>query len=157
MRMQIGLCILLAILPANGSGHENVKNNTTTLESFNKKFENSILNTDHAGMLAMWAGDGVDLMPGEVPLIGKAAIAAWLKTVEKQGAGSSRVSKEELEFHDLHISGDWASEWANEHQVVQPRDRPAIEGFGKIALVLHRADDGEWYIKQEMWNDSPRR
>jgi ketosteroid isomerase-like protein len=154
MRTKAGLVIALAILAANGSGRDNAKSNITAVEGFNRKFVDYILKTDHAGMLAMWAEDGIDLMPGEAPLLGKAAITAWLKDVERQGAGSL-VSKEELEFHDLHVSGDWASEWANEHQIVQRPGGPPIEGYGKLALVLHRERRGEWHIKQEMWNDSP--
>lgn len=114
------------------------------------------MNTDHAAMLGMWADDGVDLMPGETPLLGKQAIATWLKGIEQRSAGT-RVSDEELEFHGLKVSGDWASEWANEHPIVQPRGKPPIEGYGKIALVLRRDGKGKWTIQQEMWNDSPRR
>jgi len=67
------------------------------------------------------------------------------------------VTKEELEFHDIQVAGDWASEWATEHQVVQePDGKSAIETYGKIALVLHREPHGEWRVQQEMWNASPK-
>jgi len=62
-----------------------------------------------------------------------------------------------MEFHDIQVSGDWASEWATEHQVVQPPDgKPVSEGYGKMALVLRREAGGEWKVKQEMWNAAPR-
>jgi ketosteroid isomerase-like protein len=68
-----------------------------------------------------------------------------------------KVTKQEMEFHDIQVSGDWASEWALEHQVVQPPDRKeSIETWGKMALVLHREANGEWRIKQEMWNAAPK-
>jgi ketosteroid isomerase-like protein len=124
------------------------------IDTFNRKFVDLILKTDHAGMMATWAEDGVDLMPGEAPLVGKSAIAAWMKDLESRS--SSRVIKEEVEFHDVQVSGDWASEWATEHQIVQPKGKPPIEGYGKIALVLHRDETGQWKIKQEMWNDAPQ-
>jgi hypothetical protein len=41
------------------------------IDTFNRKFVDLILKTDHAGMIATWAEDGVDLMPGEAPLVGK--------------------------------------------------------------------------------------
>jgi len=67
------------------------------------------------------------------------------------------VTKEEMEFHDIQVCGDWASEWATEHQVAQaPEGKPNFEGYGKMALVLHREAGGEWKIKQEMWNVSPK-
>jgi ketosteroid isomerase-like protein len=41
--------------------------------------------------------------------------------------------------------------------VVQPPEgKPPIEGYGKMMLVLHREANGEWKIKQEMWNAAPR-
>ena len=156
MRMKAILILALAVVTLNASGRESGESNVKTLEEFNRKFRENILNTDHGAMLAMWSEDGVDLMPGEAPLLGKTAIAAWLKGIETSGPGS-RVSLEELEFHDLQVSGDWASEWANEHQIVQTPGKPAIEGYGKIALVLHSEKTGQWSIKQEMWNASPPR
>jgi ketosteroid isomerase-like protein len=153
MRAKVVLLFVVLILAANGSGRETLSD-SSIIDGFNRKFLECILNRNHAGMLAMWAEDGVDLMPGEPPLVGKAIIATWLKGVEKQGTGS-RVLKEELEFHDLRVSGDWASEWAEEHQTVQPQGKPPVEGYGKIALVLHREGKEKWSIEQEMWNDSP--
>jgi uncharacterized protein (TIGR02246 family) len=153
MRSKAALLIVLVILAAKGSGRENASD-TSMIDGFNRRFLECILNRDHAGMLAMWAEDGVDLMPGEQPLVGKTAIATWLKGVEKQGT-ESRVLKEKLEFHDVRVSGDWASEWAEEHQTVQPQGKPPIDGYGKISLVLHREGNGQWSIQQEMWNDSP--
>ncbi|MBI1750136.1 MAG: nuclear transport factor 2 family protein [Acidobacteria bacterium] len=126
------------------------------IEAFNKKFVELHLKLDTAGVLALWAEDGVDLMPGEAPLIGKKTIVAWVEAIVSKMPGYE-VNKEEVEFHDIQVSGDWASEWATEHQVVQPPEgKPPIEGYGKMILVLHREANGEWKIKQEMWNAAPR-
>jgi uncharacterized protein (TIGR02246 family) len=125
------------------------------IKAFNSRFVELISKSDHDGMLALWAEDGVDLMPGEAPIVGKTAIAKWLKDIESH-APDSVVTKEELEFHDIQVSGQWASEWATEHQIVQPPGKLSIEEYGKIALILHREESGRWKIKQEMWNDSPR-
>ena len=68
------------------------------------------------------------------------------------------MEKMELDFRGIEVSGDWASEWAFEHQVVQPPDRakPAFDGRGKMLLVLHREADGSWRIKREMWNQGEK-
>lgn len=79
------------------------------IDRFNHKFAALHLKMDHAGILAMWADDGVDLMPGENPLTGKKAITAWLEDIQSKMTGHT-VSKEELQFHDIHVSGNWASE-----------------------------------------------
>jgi hypothetical protein len=55
---------------------------------------------------------------------------------------------------DIHVSGDWASEWCTEHQVVQlAGGKPPFEGWGKMLLVLHRAG-GAWRLHAEMWNQA---
>ncbi len=126
------------------------------IDVFNKRYVEMHLKMDTAGIFATWAEDGVSLMPGEAPLIGKKAIVAWVENILSKMPGY-KVVNEEIDFHDIQISGDWASEWATEHQVVQPPDgKPVIDSRGKMALVLHRELNGEWKVKQEMWNQAPK-
>ncbi len=126
------------------------------LEKFNTHFRELHLTMDTAGIFGLWADDGVDLMPGEAPMIGKKVIQAWIEDILANMPGY-KVTKEEMQFHDIQVSGDWASEWALEHQVVQPPNgKEPIETWGKMALVLHREPNGEWRIKQEMWNAAPK-
>lgn len=126
------------------------------IDAFNKRYVEMHLKMDTAGIFGSWAEDGVSLMPGEAPLIGKKAIVAWVENILSQMPGY-KVVKEEIDFHDIQISGDWASEWGNEHQEVQPPDgKPVIDSRGKMALVLHREANGEWKVRQEMWNQAPK-
>ena len=147
------LCVfMIGLLPANAP--ESAQRNKVEIGVFNKKFSDLIAKQDHVGMLALWAEDGVDLMPGLAPLVGKGAITAWLEQI-RSAARDSRVIREDLQFHEIQVSADWASEWATEHQTLQIPGKPPNQSFGKLALVLHRSALGQWRIKQEMWNDSP--
>jgi uncharacterized protein (TIGR02246 family) len=122
------------------------------IASFNQKFRDATLQMDNAATMALWAEDGVTLLPGLAPIEGKKTIARWLDGVVA-GLAGYRVTTQENDFHDIQISGDWASEWGATHQIVQPPDRkPVIETWGKILLVLHRDADGAWKIREEMWN-----
>src|SRR6202795_1592291 len=151
MRLVARFCLMAAV--AVGGGAANPKEE---VDAFNKRYVELHLKMDTAGIFGTWAEDGVSLMPGEAPLIGKKAIVAWVENILSQIQGY-KVIKEEIDFHDIQISGDWASEWANEHQVVQPSDgKPVIDSRGKMALVLHREANGEWKVKQEMWNQAPK-
>jgi uncharacterized protein (TIGR02246 family) len=126
------------------------------IEAFNKRYVELNLKMDTPGILTLWTEDGVDLMPGNAPMIGRKKIAAWVEDIVAKMPGF-KVTKQEMEFHDIQVRGDWASEWATEHQVVQPPEgKPPIESYGKIALVLHREANGEWKVQQEMWNGSPK-
>lgn len=126
------------------------------IEAFNKRYVELHEKMDTPGILALWAEDGVDLMPGNAAMIGRKTISAWVDEIVAK-MPEYRVTKQEMEFHDIHVCGDWASEWATEHQVVQPPDgKPPLESYGKMAMVLHRKADGVWKIKQEMWNGAPK-
>src|SRR5579862_396203 len=122
------------------------------IDAFNRHYLELHQKMDTAGIFALWAEDGVDLMPGDAPLIGKKKIVAWVEDVLAKMPGY-KVTKQEMEFHDIRVYGNWASEWATEHQVVQPPDgKPPLESYGKMALVLHREASGAWKVQQEMWN-----
>ena len=46
------------------------------IEAFNKRYVELHLKMDTAGILALWAEDGVDLMPGDAAMIGRKKISA---------------------------------------------------------------------------------
>jgi ketosteroid isomerase-like protein len=146
--------LLIALSTSAASGQATSRKDE--IAKFNDHFRELHLRMDTAGIFALWEDDGVDLMPGEAPMIGKKVIKTWVEDILAKMPGY-KVTKEEMEFHDIQVSVDWASEWALEHQVVQPPDgKEPIETWGKIALVLHREANGEWRIKQEMWNAAPK-
>ena len=122
------------------------------IEAFNAKFRDVTLKMDNAGLMSLWEDDGTTLLPGMGPISGKKTMSKWLDDVVA-GLKGYQVTKQENEFHDIQVSGDWASEWGTTVQVVRPPDgKPAIEIHGKILLVLHKGKDGAWRIMNEMWN-----
>ena len=151
--------VLLLLIVLNAYGVAACKPDTRSqqqIAALNQAFIDAILKMDNSAVMALWADDGVDLMPGTAPVVGKTAITKWLDDVTANVKGY-HVAKQEVEYRDLEICGEWASEWGNTHQVVQPPDgKQPIEIFGKMALVLHKEKDGSWRIKQEMWNASPK-
>lgn len=122
------------------------------IESFNRAFADATRHMDNAATLALWADDGISLLPSAKPIVGKAAIAAFIESVTKALTGA-RMKHFDMTCHDIHVSGDWASEWCTEHQIVHLSDeKPDFDGRGKMTLILHRGGDGKWRIAQEMWN-----
>ena len=162
MRKQIVACAAAAVAAASlalAAGRSEAKNAQAEEErrqeiaAFNQKFLEAHLKMDTPGILETWSEDGVSLLPETPPMIGKPAIARSLTGVTEQLKGW-RMEKMELDFQGIEVSGDWASEWAYEHQIVRPPDssKPAFDGRGKMLLVLHREANGSWKIKREMWN-----
>jgi uncharacterized protein (TIGR02246 family) len=125
------------------------------IEDFNRRFATAGLKMDNAAVMALYADDGVHLLPGMAALVGKATIAKWLDGVLSQMTGY-RVTQNDLEFHDIQVVGDWASEWGTTHQIVQPPDgKPLLDNHGKILLVLRRDKAAGWRVVEEMWNAAP--
>jgi len=153
--LMAGIVVLaLCAIRVRARGTEDARR--TEIDAFNKRYVELHLKMDTYGILALWAEDGVDLMPGDSPLLGRKKITAWVEDILAKMPGY-KVTKQEMEFHDIRVCGDWASEWATEHQVVQPPDgKPPIENYGKMALVLYREASGEWKVEQEMWNAAPK-
>jgi uncharacterized protein (TIGR02246 family) len=148
--------LLMGLLGIQINARNSKDDARSEIEAFNKKFLELHLKMDTPGIMAMWAEDGVDLMQGEAPIVGRKNIQAWVESILSKMPGY-KVTKEEIEFHDIQVCGDWATEWATEHQVAQaPEGKPDFDGYGKMALVLHREASGGWKIKQEMWNASPK-
>jgi len=84
MRLTLGLCLLAtgAFLPALttiGAGSAPREE----IEAFNKHYLELHQKMDTAGVLTLWAEDGVNLMPDEAPIVGKKAIVAWMDGVQK--------------------------------------------------------------------------
>lgn len=122
------------------------------IEDFNKKFAAATQAMDNPAVLALWADDGVSLLPSAEPIIGKPAIAAYLDKVITALKGA-HMEKFEMDCHAIEVSGDLASEWCTEHQIVTlPNGKPPFDGHGKMLLVLHRNAAGQWLLQREMWN-----
>ena len=111
---------------------------------------------DNAAVVALWAEDGVSLLPEMEPIRGRAEIARFMNEVTAKTSGY-KVLAHDNQWHDLQVTGDWATEWAETRQQVQPPDgKPAITIYGKMLLVLRREKD-EWKIARESWTSSPKR
>jgi ketosteroid isomerase-like protein len=123
---------------------------------FNQKFQDAHARMDSNAIIAMWSETGVSLLPETAPITGKGAVANFIREAVAT-LSAYKMLKVEMTFHDIRTCGDWATEWGIEHQVIQPPDdKPVIDHWGKIALVLHRDADGNWRVQQEMWNSTPK-
>jgi ketosteroid isomerase-like protein len=126
-----------------------------SLDTFNREFIGACQRMDHPAAAALWADDGVDLLPGIAPMIGKAKISEWLNGLTPRLAGG-KMAYCTVDWKDVQIQGDLAYEWGINRQKIEfPPPQQTIAGEGKILLILKRQADGSWKIALESWNSNP--
>ncbi len=123
------------------------------LRTFNDAVSDATLGMDNAAFVALWEDDGVILLPSTRPIVGKKAISDFITSVTGQ-MGSARMVRFTNDCHDGVVSGDWASEWCIEHQVAALGNGKTVDGWGKLIFILHRGTDGQWRLREEMWNQA---
>ena len=152
VRVIAAIALVLSLAPGALRARPAITGESSGVDAFNTALAHATRRMDNAATLALWSDDGVSILPGAKPLRGKAAICAFMSSVTAS-LPSAHMERFDLQCHDIAISGDWASEWCTEHQVVRFADgRAPFDGRGNLAFVLHRANDGRWRIRTEMWN-----
>jgi len=135
-KADLGACFVASLMVAVGMKARSAEDaGRKEIEAFNKRYVELHLKMDTAGILALWAEDGVYLMPGEAAMIGRKKISSWVEEIVAKMPGF-KVMKQEMEFHDIHICGEWASEWATEHQVMQRAGEAGIALTG-LSMMRH--------------------
>jgi ketosteroid isomerase-like protein len=127
------------------------------INEFNRRFVDACRRMDHKADVEFWADDGVDLLPGLEPMVGKATIARWLAGLEHQLRGAKMLDCT-VDWREIRIEGDMAYEWGmNSQRVALPNRPKPFSSNGKILLILKRQKDGAWRVELESWNANPRR
>ena len=127
------------------------------IDAFNRRFVDNCRTMNHKGGADMWADDGVDLLPGMEPMVGKAAISKWLLGLDDQLKGA-KVTQCDVDWQSIQVSGDTAYEWGINTQTVSLPDKSEpFKNKGKITLILRRQAQGDWKLALEAWNSSPQK
>jgi ketosteroid isomerase-like protein len=145
--------LLLCAAPALVVAQTSAPDARAGIDSFNVAFDAATRRMDNAATVALWEEDGISLLPGTKPVVGRKAIGDLIDAVTKQFPGAA-MEKFESACHDIEIAGPWASEWCTEHQIVRLSADKTFDGWGKMLLVLHRGTDGRWRLSREMWNQA---
>jgi len=126
------------------------------LDEFNRAFIDACRNMNHEAAAQLWADDGVDLLPGMEPMIGKPEILQWLLGLGEKMKGV-KVLQCDVDWRETHVAGAVGYEWGINTQTISVPDRPdPIKNKGKITLILRKQTDGSWKLALESWNSSPQ-
>ncbi|HEY1587799.1 MAG TPA: nuclear transport factor 2 family protein [Polyangia bacterium] len=145
--------VVLALLGLSAAAAATARaDEAAEIARFNHAVDEATRTMNNGAMLKLWEEDGVSLLPNQAPLVGKKALAKFFDGVTK-AMPLAKMTTFEFDCHDVRVDGRMASEWCNEHQVVElGNGKPPFDGRGKMLLVLHKSDDGRWRLQKEMWN-----
>lgn len=155
--MGLALCSLATAQRSSGSQKTGPSSASAqrAVAALNKQEALACATMDDAASLALWAEDGVDLIPGLQPMVGKEAISKWYDSLAplKKNAKMEYCT---IDWRQIKIEGDWAWEWGINRQKINfpPPQKPFV-GEGKILLILKKQASGEWKIELESWNSNP--
>lgn len=155
-----GMLLLGALLRHADGAHHSAKRTASVssaraVNALNQKEEESCRKMDNAESGTLWADDGVDLIEGLEPMIGKTAIVKWYASLNAQTKGM-KMEYCAIDWREIKIQGNWAWEWAITKQKIDPpAPQKPFESDGKMLFILKRQTDGQWKIELESWNSEP--
>ncbi|HVA18344.1 MAG TPA: hypothetical protein VMV59_11600, partial [Candidatus Dormibacteraeota bacterium] len=101
----------------------------------NQKEAEACRKMDQSASAALWADDGVDLIQGLQPMVGKAAISQWLDGLTAQTRGA-KMDYCTIDWKQVKIQGDWVYEWGITRQKIEfPPPQKSFENEGKMLLI----------------------
>jgi uncharacterized protein (TIGR02246 family) len=122
------------------------------IERLHEADKRAAMANDLDALIDLSAEDAILLPPGTAPVVGKEAIAAFLR----QGWRREQTP-EAIEyihnFEDVTIAGEWAFECGTFKSVWrEPGSDDVSTQSGNLLRVLRRRPDGSWKIARAMWN-----
>lgn len=159
MKRLILLVLVLLLMPLAISTIPNARgadqSARQSLDVFNQTLVAACEKMDEQTTASLWADDGVDLIQGMQPMIGKTTISNWLLGLPAQLQGAKLLYCK-VDWRDIKMEGGFAYEWAITRQkIVFPAPQEPFESEGKMLLVLKRQQDGTWKQEMESWNANP--
>lgn len=145
-----------AALPKNRADAEtSIALARAAVNELNHKEELACRTMDNDATAKLWADDGVDLIQGLPPMVGKAAITKWYASLNSQLRGT-KMEYCTIDWRQQRIEGNWAWEWAITRQKIDPpAPQKPFQSEGKMLLILKKQRKGEWKIELESWNSQP--
>jgi uncharacterized protein (TIGR02246 family) len=156
LRIVFALLLLAASLPAQ----EAVPNQDDAelgkiLQLEHRDAEAARIN-DVDALVSLWTDDGVLLMPGADPVVGKPSIRKLLETQKQQSGGIQTVSYEE-NWTERHTIGNAAWEWGSISVSIQLPDGRRASQKAFMLRILSRQPDGTWKFARAIGTPAPKK
>jgi uncharacterized protein (TIGR02246 family) len=115
------------------------------------EYEASILAGDPDRWIELWVEDGVQLPPGNPPVVGKEAIYERISS----DLDAFEYSEFVINNEDVEVNGDLAFARGNYVVTFAPKsggDSMSVDG--KYMTIMHQQPDGTWKIFRDIFNSN---
>jgi len=152
--LQCSICILAGatLLLAGCSSQEEADLEAVTAEVNDiwTQYSSSLNSGDIDLWMSLWTDGGVQMPPGEPPVIGKDKIRARNKPFLDQFTFNMAITNEEV-----GVAGDWAFARGTYAATLTPKEGGEATNIdGKYMSILQRQLDGTWKIHRDIFNSN---
>lgn len=114
------------------------------------EYASSLNAGDVSRWVSLWTEDGVQMPPGEPPVIGKDRIRKRIQGILDEVRFNMRIEPREVK-----VAGDWAFSRGVYSADVTPRKEGAAAHIdGKFMTIHQRRPDGKWKIHRDIFNSN---
>ena len=115
------------------------------INALSQKDTAACMKNDVDTLCSLWTDDGVLLMPGAAPLVGKKAICAMLQAQKAQSSGSMTTDYTE-DWEEVRIVGNYAWQWGKMSQTERLASGKMDTMRVNAIRILRREPDGSWKV-----------
>ena len=153
------IVLALFLFAANPSAQDAVPNQDDAelgkiIELEHRDAEAARIN-DVDALISLWTDDGVLLMPGTNPVVGKPSIRKLLETQKQQSAAIKTVSYDE-DWTERRTNGNAAWEWGSISVSIQLPDGRRVSQKAFMLRILSRQPDGAWKFARAIGTPAPK-
>jgi uncharacterized protein (TIGR02246 family) len=103
---------------------------------------------DVESYLSAFSDSATVLPPNSAPILGKAAIRAWVTDFFRNYTVTATLT-----LHKRRVAADWAFEQLSYATRTSPRaGGDTVEDRGKEVLIFQKQSDGTWKAYMDIWN-----
>lgn len=141
----LGACVVESPSPAQ------VEADTAAIKEIWNQYASSLMSGDADRWISLWTEDGVQMPPGQPPVIGKEQIGAGTRGFLDEFV----VEDFDINNEEVRVAGNWA--FARGTFTGAYSSKEGGEGFsddGKFMTILQRQPDGSWKIHRDIFNSN---
>ena len=139
--------LLAGCSPRRGADSQTV---TAAVNAISTRYSSALNAGDLDSWLSLWTDDGIQLPPGEPPVVGKDQIRA-----RNQGLLDEFTVNLSSTSAEVGVAGDWAFDRGAYTATLTPKGGGrTIPIDGKYLTILKRQPDGSWKIYRDIFNSN---